>query len=63
MSRLRFALPPVTSALRFGSRVFFVGVCSNATAAVLKRWLQKHKFYTAAAASPEQLFLGVTCDV
>jgi hypothetical protein len=58
-------MSPYTFPCRFGARVFFVGICSNATAAVLKRWLGKHKFYSQAAASPEQLFLGalVTCDV
>jgi hypothetical protein len=43
--------------------VFYVGICSNAIGAPLKRWLQKHKFYGAAAATPEQLCLGATCDV
>jgi hypothetical protein len=47
-----------TSTVRFGPRIFFVGICGTSTAAPLKRWLQKLKFYSAAAVSPEQLFLG-----
>ena len=53
----RHSLITSCCSIRFSARIFFVGICKGDVAKVVKRWLQKHKFYSAAAASPLQLVI------